>query len=913
MSRRRGLIILTVTTVLLLALVTNLPILIATGIKFTLINSGMIDPVVMIETIGLRHGRIKTLKFSTLRQQRRIDISLQNVGLEYSISGLLSGSIDRIDMPTTDIVITPAAGLVDKTGTINIHDLLPHAAQIPFRSLTFKNIHVVHEQADKSSSLIDVTGHIEVVDDEVLSKLDIRQASYTDVSADIKLTNSGSLQLSLSDLQHPVPWMKLQVNENTIDNEHTQIQIKTHIDLTSGFGLLKAWGVAEQVNDAKGLLDLQMSLKLPVELDVNDKQWWQAANIDADLNIDMVMQEWQGYAKNVNAKLTVGVSLQERAIKWNIAKDSRLMCIPDIKKLINLDESILNSLSANNKQTLSISLPGGLAGESSIAENVQFSAQKMLKIQYGNDDAKQLIKLTLNSLQFDIDQGINLTSLFEFSANSSDAGIIHADSMNAQIKGNIEWRNDVLNVTFNPNTQFTVSALKYRDYAINSIASTLSHSAKCSYSINDNSLSCGPLKLNIKPLKINVEELTAKSSGALLSIQDFRINHAGLLINMQTGFSGLTLMMDDKGINMNKLQSTLTYKNNIVVAKGKLEAAAGDINGRFDMRHDLATNIGRLNYEILPVDFSMKADLPSRLLVKTSLPLHLNAGRLAANGHLAWQQESNTGKAEAKKLRVFKKLNLSIDKLGGNYSKTLFKGLSTQLDLQGTDVLSFKRPASVQIDQLNPGIEITDIELLSDFKLRTDNVPVIMIKNMQAQSLGGTLSADIINIDFSRSHNPFNLRVKNLDLKKLLELEQSQGLSGTGLIDGELPFDYSSAGLSMLNGQIKARLPGGVLRYAATERVKSMAQSNANIKLLLQALDNFNYNHLNAKTNYSPDGKLKLNVTIQGKNPDFQRGKPIHLNVNVEENILALLRSLQLGDELSDRISERLNNPRSNQ
>jgi hypothetical protein len=43
---------------------------------------------------------------------------------------------------------------------------------------------------------------------------------------------------------------------------------------------------------------------------------------------------------------------------------------------------------------------------------------------------------------------------------------------------------------------------------------------------------------------------------------------------------------------------------------------------------------------------------------------------------------------------------------------------------------------------------------------------------------------------------------------------------------------------------------------------------------------------------------------IEGKNPDFRKGIPIHFNLNIEENIPALMKSLSLVQGLEESIQK---------
>ena len=74
----------------------------------------------------------------------------------------------------------------------------------------------------------------------------------------------------------------------------------------------------------------------------------------------------------------------------------------------------------------------------------------------------------------------------------------------------------------------------------------------------------------------------------------------------------------------------------------------------------------------------------------------------------------------------------------------------------------------------------------------------------------------------------------------------------------------------------------------------------------LEALSDFHFNALDATVNYTPDGELDVGLALKGSNPAVERGRPIHYNLNVSQNLLMLLRSLQLGSQLSERVEQKL-------
>lgn len=173
--------------------------------------------------------------------------------------------------------------------------------------------------------------------------------------------------------------------------------------------------------------------------------------------------------------------------------------------------------------------------------------------------------------------------------------------------------------------------------------------------------------------------------------------------------------------------------------------------------------------------------------------------------------------------------------------------------------------------------------------------------------LGGRVSGQRIHYDRAHATNPFTLEIKNLDLARVVALEQQQQIEASGTLDGSLPFVLTPQGLRIVDGQLHATPAGGVIRYHANESIQTMAATNPNLKLALQAFSNYHYQKLDVGVNYAENGDLALAVAVAGRNPDWNAGQSINLNINLSENIPALLRSLRSGDDIGDAFQKRAN------
>lgn len=250
-------------------------------------------------------------------------------------------------------------------------------------------------------------------------------------------------------------------------------------------------------------------------------------------------------------------------------------------------------------------------------------------------------------------------------------------------------------------------------------------------------------------------------------------------------------------------------------------------------------------------------------------------------------------------------------RFAGAYEGTKIAGLSTHFKCQSREgVLSLPEPVQIRIDSLKSGIEVTDITLTVQPVWGLGRVlEWVALHDMHASLLGGHISSAGLQYVPQQPQQELQVRVEHLDIQQLLQLEQQQSLEGTGHLDGVLPIILTPRGLQVQDGKLAARAPGGILRYRlAQEASAPAALSEAQLALVVQALTNLHYNLLELGVLYTEDGTLKLTARIEGKNPDWQQGRPIHLNLNLQENVPALLQSLQLlqGTGLQQSIYEQL-------
>jgi hypothetical protein len=247
--------------------------------------------------------------------------------------------------------------------------------------------------------------------------------------------------------------------------------------------------------------------------------------------------------------------------------------------------------------------------------------------------------------------------------------------------------------------------------------------------------------------------------------------------------------------------------------------------------------------------------------------------------------------------------------LSGYYSDYVMKGLSTTMNVQmdGPESLAMVQPASILVTSIRSGVDISNLGALYQIHWRfLDELPIIEIKDFQCDVLGGQVTTPGLMVQLNKPPFSTTFSLHNLDLARILSVEQQRGLQGTGILNGTVPVTFTSSGVSVKDGQVEAQPPGGVLRYVSeSATAKGTSDSDRQLQLVEEALNNFHYSLLRVGVRYEETGTLNLSARLEGKNPDLKNTPPIHFNLTVQEHIPTLLKSLRLVEDIQGSIERK--------
>lgn len=368
------------------------------------------------------------------------------------------------------------------------------------------------------------------------------------------------------------------------------------------------------------------------------------------------------------------------------------------------------------------------------------------------------------------------------------------------------------------------------------------------------------------------------------------------------------------GGGMSRLQSQLNLVTSRLIqeqlypqswqAQGRLEYGQGglSVQGQAQAQSGLAIEYGFQHRPDQPMELDWAVDslyflaanpLPAILKPWPEL-LEISRGKLSAQGRVVfpWEDEALALNAE-----------LHLRDLGGIYDRMLIDGLSADLlfQMQGEQVKVTSQ--SMQVERLNAGLDLGPLWIEGSYASTSGDLSqgMVALRRLELGLLGGRVWTEPVHFDLTDKPVPLPLLIRGVDLSRILELYATRDLSGQGTLDGNLPLMISRQGVSMAEGNLHARPPGGVLRYS-----QGLAVNDARMELLAEVLENFHYSLLSSEITYEDDGQLKLGVRLQGKNPQMRESPPVHLNINLEENLPMLLASLQMASNLSDTVKNRV-------
>ncbi|PSL15757.1 dicarboxylate transport [Marinobacterium halophilum] len=314
------------------------------------------------------------------------------------------------------------------------------------------------------------------------------------------------------------------------------------------------------------------------------------------------------------------------------------------------------------------------------------------------------------------------------------------------------------------------------------------------------------------------------------------------------------------------------------------------LDGHFDRRLH-----GQLQFTLAPTHVAPLQQALNPWLPSTLRPLVLKQGTLSASGRVEFKPKQWTLKATP--------LLHDIDFIWDEHTQVTGMNLRQQLTVDASG--RFHNEGLLEVDHTDSGIRIFGPRVDFDLDMPSQGPPRLSLSTFSLSALDGIIAVPALSFNPLQPVIDTRIAVAALELDKILSLYPQEGLYGSGVLGGALPVQINGDQLRISGGQLVSQGEGGVIRYQATPEISLMAQQNPGIQLALEALTDFRFNLLDLTLDYAPDGEAVIQARLKGHNPGWQQGRPVDLNLNIEENLLDLLRTLRLTDRVTDAIDRR--------
>nr|WP_288454492.1 YdbH domain-containing protein [uncultured Pseudomonas sp.] len=401
----------------------------------------------------------------------------------------------------------------------------------------------------------------------------------------------------------------------------------------------------------------------------------------------------------------------------------------------------------------------------------------------------------------------------------------------------------------------------------------------------------------------------ASLKGAALSAQKLQADIGGsdLKLTLQDGalhgwrFNGplnlSTTRLEQANVKPQgwRLQGQLAAADMAGTLKGKL---SNDSELQLDLDAGLDAN-QNLQLKATLAELFLRSGNPlAKTLVQWPELLDLNSGRLNADANLTLAAGSSAPSLD---------LNLTGKGLGGIYDRSELSGLDTRLQFKLARQRFELYIPELKLQQANPGLPIGPVEARARYSAPLADVGRGQLEVNLARTalMGGEVTLTPGQWNLAAGNQLFPIQIRGLELQQLFALYPAEGLAGSGTLDGDLPVRLGENGIEIEQGHVAARQPGGYLKFSS-EKIKALGRSNPAMQLVTQSLEDFRFTTLNSSVDYDQHGKLTLGMRLEGQNPAIENGRPIHFNINLEEDIPNLLASLQLTDRVNDIITRRV-------
>lgn len=351
-------------------------------------------------------------------------------------------------------------------------------------------------------------------------------------------------------------------------------------------------------------------------------------------------------------------------------------------------------------------------------------------------------------------------------------------------------------------------------------------------------------------------------------------------------FQQMRISLEDEGRRRTEIEKLSGW---IAANNFSLSVKDGDTANTFAIQ-------GTRNLKSQDLEFHGNLSESSFLMVTAMvLPskVKLSTGQLHFSGKISKREQISKSATELSGVDYLSSLNVSAERLSGSVQGFQIEGGKLQAFFPNLQKMSMEDYGTISLESIKNVIELRDVQ--GKFALRFDRSHrmIVEIDDVSGHVVGGI--AKVSHGEFPMDDLPWGVEValQGIDLEQLLALYPQSKFAVTGTLDGQIPIGRNREGFTVKEGHIASTTPGKIM-----VRDTRLPEDKDKVLLLLR---DFSYDTLQGDVSYLPSGDLTVALHLSGKNPEWQKGQLVNLNVTISENLLAFMQSVRHTVGIGDR------------
>ena len=914
----------------------------------TLLTEGLTQQGFKNVTIQLGHPTLDTLSIQVLAFDKDISgeqyqVTLNNIDLAYHLLQLSQGQLEHIVIGGGTINMkTPNSNVPTRTPkpteskepsssqtlSLTADELLAPFPMPPFKKLTLGKVTIHRSEAHEPLQNILVDGSVDTRNATMLSHINIQGSHIPRYTITFAGTSIGDASLTVLSPTSTQPTLIHYTSQTSRDEKNLHPQGSLNIDLPNAVKLVELFApVDPDLSAMTGTVTANWSGSLPHSVSIDSIVKEKTGAIDGTFHIQAALPQLQSYGQNIAIQANGTFAATRDELTWTLSKGSKVTSAIRVDPHL-VPESVRSILPMNGHQ-LSVNFPQPLTGKVSLNTNSPaMTVNGLIQANYRMNNFPATIQFSLTNLSGNSIQNLEANGHFQLTGDLEKdlRPQFPLQHITWNFSGDLSLQQERLTVSLRPQSSLKTVVHPINKLQIPQVDLTFLKTFMGTYDLPEQTWATSPLVVHVNAPHVTWRDKTLAIQRINLALNTLKGSRSTWETTGEIVALGLRTTINDitpPTTNL-KLLFSVNQQSLQVNVLGQTSDTQVSLYGK--LQQHLLTQEGRMQFKLAPITFSPSTVSLQQMIQPWPYPLDITKGSIGAVGNITWTLPSAEVDSPIPKWQG--ETTLTIDDLSGLYDNMLFDSLSTAMTFTGRDTWTMPNPATLTLRQVQSGIEVSDISMKVHLSpLPNMLIPRVEISDFSSHMFGGEIFSDPFTFDSSQPKNQLTMHIKGMDIGEILKLEQQEGLEGTGLLDGTIPVTLAQDGIEVPTAKIAARPPGGVIRYQTSEATaEGVAQTSSQLDLVLQALNNFQYDVLRIEAHYQKNGTLLLNTRLEGKNPGLGedtplnfngypinlQSKPIHFNLNIEENIPALLKSLRITQGIGEHIEDLLQKSATN-